>query len=148
MATPMSYLRDTLAASATFRTWTGSADAAAAKLKIYYSSHASGTYPCAVINLENSNTEQIATATSKETGELLLEFYDDIGTSDDGTALDDLDQKVRAIKSEMMAVAHTAGMLCIESMDVGFPFRTSPEEESTDDDVYYAPCRVKYWGAS
>jgi hypothetical protein len=145
----LGYLRDTIAESATFKTWTGTSDSTAAKAKVFYSSAASGTYPCAVINTDDFSREQIADGTAMQKGAVLLEFYDDYAAAtSEGDALLDMLNKTGAVVDEMMAAANAPGMLNISEVNrLGMPFKVSDEEAATSEKVYYAAYRVGYWGS-
>jgi hypothetical protein len=144
----LSYLKDTLAATTAWQTWTNTTTASAAKAYIGYSEHADGTYPFAVIGTDDFDREQIAIRTAIQKGSVLLEFYADISGTRIEDPLFDLINNTGAVIDGMMALANSPGMLNISKVTrLGVPFRVDDDEKATENDIYYVAYRVEYWGS-
>ncbi len=124
LSKPIDFLRDTIANSATFITWTGSANAAAAKLKVFVNEQGSpdedlplSAMPLAIVQWESFDrffTSKGENNLFESDGSLSLRFYAGI-TDDDNeeSALYEFLNNVGAVIDEMGQLAGTAGFLDI-----------------------------------
>lgn len=124
LSLPLDYLRKTVAASASFQSWTGTADATAALARVHLVNAApAATRPLAAIDWarNHSSTREAdgthAWFTRQGTLSLLLRDTIATSTSDEDAALDFLN-KVGALWADMEALAGTSGYLDIQSIRI------------------------------
>ena len=151
LSLPLKYLRDTLAASASFQAWVGAADASAALAKILVvAGTTTGNY--AVVDWAD-NWQREATAFGarnhfEQTGDLgVLLMQGTIGGRPEDEAAWTFLNTIGAIVAEMEALAGTPGYLDIRRFGfISRPRRPETDEAQTDGDFYEAILRVEYGG--
>lgn len=151
LSLPLKYLRDTIAGSSTFQTWTSSANAAAALAHVYILVAASDyTNPCAVVEWESARWDLESRGTRnmfEQSGGLRIIFQDAISESAESDAAYDFTNNVGAILADMMVLAGTAAYLDIISMSMDSPKRPDEDERQTlTTDVYQAFVSVVFEG--
>lgn len=135
LSLPLSYLRATVAGSASFRVWVGvdADDAAGALARVYpFQTGAATVRPFAVVEWARSYTRKRRAGGSRNwfeaSGALLLTFRETLTEADPADAGFAFGNQVGAIIEEMEELAGTAGYLDIqESRLVEGPWR--PEED-------------------
>lgn len=149
LSAPLDALADLVAASATFQTWVGAANAAAAKPRVYRSardgSGGSGyTRPFALAVLP-AEFGVMLTHGSFASGAMDVLFEADIASGDLDSHEDagyEFANKIGAIIDEMMAASYGGGYLFVRKIEqVAPPARAENIEQS---DYYQAWYRVHY----
>lgn len=150
---PLSYLRATIAESAAFQSWTGTADAAAALLRIFPVATESVIYPLCLVDWADNFKRSMDAAGSRnyfrQDGDLAMIFMDIVDPAHDETeASYDFMNKVGAVIDEMESYAGKPGYLDIQSIAIeSGPMRPKlAEVESTALDYYQVNLVVEYRG--
>lgn len=149
----MSNLEDLIANCAGFRTWTGTADVAAAKARIYLVATESTTKPFALISQGddfNIDSHSGGTAQFYETsGSLFLRFDDDVNpsyTADPENAEMEFTNAIGLIFEQMMALSGTSGYMHIYNIQKMYgPRREDRDEKSSGGQYNQAKFNI-VWG--
>lgn len=145
---PLKYLRDTIAASATFQSWVGAANAAAALAYVHAVVATDGTPPFVVVDWGNYRRVKDSFGEHhnyRTEGDLRVVVRGPIAHADDADAAFEFFNKLGAIIGEMEEISGTAGYLDWESLSIESFDRPNEEEiQSTGQDYYQANLIVPY----
>lgn len=148
---PLKYLRDTLAACATFQALTGAANAAAALAFVHYVSTTSTTYPFAVVDWGRSASWTKDSGGSRnymdQEGELVLLLRASVSSSadaDEGDEAVTFMNTVGAIVGELLVLAGQGGYLDIERVSHGMPERPTYDEAKSSGDFHQIVLTIGY----
>lgn len=150
LSLPIDYLRNTVASSSTFRTWTSTASEALAKVRVHAVSAASNaTAPLAVAGWLPGYTRTKVGGASRNhfegQGQLILLFRAAISEAANADAEYDFLNKVGAVVSEMELVAGTATYLDIESITLSDgPYRPEENESQGIGNYYEALFTIEF----
>lgn len=151
---PLKYLRDTLAASASFQVWVGAADATEAAARVFYVSTAAMTLPLAVLDWGAGDLEADAGGSRswyRQEGELLLLLRGSVSSSEDADeAAEAMNfmNTIGVIVSEVLALSGQPGYLDVLRVSHGPPVRPTHKQAKTSGDFYQVELRVRYRGSA
>lgn len=151
LSLPLSYLETTVANSSTFQTWTGTANAAAAKARIHIGRAAStADLPLAGVGFGGEFRRYIETAPSDFQTDSVVElfFTDNFSSSlsEEDAAYTFLNQ-VGPIMSDIETLSVQAGYLSIDEWSIKWgPERTDTDEEQTLDYIFSIAFNISYIG--
>lgn len=151
MSLPLAHLQTLIAASATFQSWVGAADAAAAKNSIHLINVPDTvlTRPFALIGFgEKWKAQKTAEFFHDKRGELFLVFEADVAEIDQASEADAVFafmNQVGAVISHMLSMAGNNGYLnVIEAEMLAPPVRITSEDNEFED--YYTVEFTVVWG--
>lgn len=170
--TPQQLLEDTLVACDEFLTWTGAANATAARARVYHEAlprPASGVEytlaelqayrPFAIIytaDLGGWQARRVATESFGVTGRVLLYLEQDTpsGLANDLDALDEAFKEsighilaasdAKPAISGLLDLAHQPGYLAIDQVILNGPGRSHPEDHQAIGDIVFASLEITY----
>ena len=150
LSLPIDYLRDTIANSSTFQTWTGTANATAAKARTHVGRAAgSATHPLACVGYSSgfrrfSNELDVW----QQDNVLQLLFRDDFSRSlNESDAYDTFANQVGAVMEDMEALFNDAGYLDVfEWAIITGPNRTTDNDEQTMGYFFEVIIECRYGG--
>jgi len=151
LSLPVSYLQTTVANSATFRTWTGTANPTAALARIHVGRAAgTATHPLACVGFANGfNRTSDSLDVWEQNNTLQLMFRDDFSSAlNEQDAYYTFSNQVGAIMLEMEALFNDAGYLDVfEWSIITGPSRTKDNEAQTLGNFFEVIIECKYGGA-
>ena len=147
---PLKYLRDSLAECASFQTWTGAANAAAALAFVHYVGTTTLTLPVAFVSWGGDarwrmNAGGVRNHTEQE-GDLELVLRGAVSTSTDAGEPDEsmtLMNLAGAVIAELLLLAGTGGFLDIVGISHGEPMRPR-KAATTASDFVQVTLSVRY----
>lgn len=148
---PVKHVRELIARSTTFQTWTGAANTAAARAFVHYEvvpDPASATMPFAVVGLsgDSPSTEMTGLSTYLQRDSVIARFLATRdSTKDEDEQLYVFGDMVSTIVEEMVADAQAYGFRMDGGPEVGDAEMTSSEETASRGFYCYCSVTIPFW---
>lgn len=150
LSLPVDYLRSTVAASSTFQTWTGTANAAAAKARVHLGrAAANATHPLACVGFSNGFRRFSDDLDVWQQDNVLeLMFRNDFSSSlNEADAYYTFANQIGAIMADMEAIFNDAGYLDVFDWNiVDGPARTDDNDEQVMGYFFEVIIECRYGG--
>lgn len=139
---PLDLLRDLVAGTSAFQTWTSTANAAAAKVRVYAEGEETSniTRPCAVVWESEANTD----CTGYVSGGLMLLFEADVTEAANIDARYEFTNDVGAIIEEMQADVQTATTEVLDVQSVRRVSLARSYREEGEGDYFQAIYEIRF----
>lgn len=151
---PLDYLRDMLANSSNFQTWTGTATAVAAKARTFViGADDDETLPLAVVGWQSFARQSVGSGSRNHfegSGPLWLVLIASAASDTEENEAFTFVNNVGAIIADVEALAGQAGYLDIRSIDLDYLERTEPNEDEaqTAGDTWQAAFTIDFYSGA